>query len=350
MSLPNPFQWIAIYPFFFKSTFVNFRFRFCLVFADSTSKLCLKDLSKELTEELTSKLNRNKDVLNRFYRSFGLDPDLLHDELDRRNIGKIFPDTPVKLLKEVFEALKLYDFAEFLEKATKPRTLRPALPLKEIEKLSSVSNRPTKVYSKAKVLIVDVCGPCETTADNDVETAASFFKAQNSRNEVTTLKTDSFKELSADLDDLARRKRTEREDDSRVQRREAHLKSLLENKFPDSWIKFKAREKFRGRRGIPEDLYLRKEVEISRQLQVMERLNTEKDEQLLTLFSKEEPAMRNELKQLTEKREQWETERKPLIEKQIKEKEEELKKETKKFEMAFLSVIDKWIELQGTPK
>lgn len=67
----------------------------------------------ELTEELTSKLNKNKDVLNRFYRSFGLDPDLMQDELGRRNIGKIFPDTPVKLLKEVFEALKLYDFAEY---------------------------------------------------------------------------------------------------------------------------------------------------------------------------------------------------------------------------------------------
>ena len=198
------------------STFVNFRFCFCLVFADSTSKLCLKDLSMELTEELTYKLNRNKDVLNRFYRSFGLDPDLLHDELDRRNIGKIFPDTPVKLLKEVFEALKLYDFAEFLEKATKPRTLRPALPLKEIEKLSSVSNRPTKVYSKAKVLIVDVCEACETSADNDVETAGSFFKAQNSRNEVTTLKTDSFKELLEDLDGLARGKRKEESDDSRT--------------------------------------------------------------------------------------------------------------------------------------
>jgi len=91
----------------------------------------LKDLSEELTEELTSKLNRNKDVLNRFYRSFGLDPDLLHDELDRKNIGKIFPDTPVKLLKEVFEALIFFDFTKFLENATKPRALRPTLPLKE---------------------------------------------------------------------------------------------------------------------------------------------------------------------------------------------------------------------------
>ena len=309
----------------------------------------------ELTEELTSKLNRNKDVLNRFYRSFGLDPDLLHDELDRRNIGKIFPDTPVKLLKEVFEALKLYDFVEFLEKATKPRTLRPALPLKEIEKLSSVSNRPTKVYSKAKVLIVDVCEACETSADNDVEKAGSFFKAQNSRNEVTTLKTDSFKELLADLDDLARRRRGEINDDRRAQARGAHLTILLENKFPDSWIKLKVREGFGGlfgnARDIPDDYYpLEEEPEIIRRLQLMGHFNTEKGEQLLTLFSKEEPAMRNELKQLTEKRQQWETERKPLIEKQIKEKEEELKKETDKFEMAVLNVIDKWIELHPNDK
>ena len=304
----------------------------------------------ELTEELTSKLNRNKDVLNRFYRSFGLDPDLLHDELDRRNIGKIFPDTPVKLLKEVFEALKLYDFAEFLEKATKPRTLRPALPLKEIEKLSSVSNRPTKVYSKAKVLIVDVCEACESSVDNDVETAGSFFKAQNSRNEVTTLKTDSFEDLLADLNGLKRSMRKEESGDSRAQIREAHLKNLLENKIPDSWIKLKVREGFRPLPGFPDDLHLRQEVEITRQLQLMGRFNTERDEQLLTLFSKEEPAMRNELKRLTKKREQWKTKRKPLIEKQIKEKEEEMKQESEKFEMAVLSVIDKWIELHPNDK
>ena len=304
----------------------------------------------ELTEELTSKLNRNKDVLNRFYRSFGLDPDLLHDELDRRSIGTIFPDTPVKLLKEVFEALKLYDFAEFLEKATKPRTLRPALPLKEIEKLSSVSNRVIKVCSKAKVLIVDVCGACESSADNDVETAGSFFEAQNSRNEVTTLKTDSFKELLADLDDLARRKRKEREDDSRAQRREAHLKNLLENKIPDSWTKLKARE-FRELYHIPDEAYIEDEEMYKIGMQQMMRYKTKKDdEQPLTLFTKEEPAMRNELKELTEKREQWKTERKPLIEKQIKEKEEELKKETEKIETAVLSDIDKWIEIHPNDK
>ena len=264
------------------------------------------------------------------------------------NIGKIFPDTPVKLLKEVFEALKLFDFAEFLEKATKPRTLRPALPLKEIEKLSSPSNRPTKVYSKAKVLIVDVCEACETSADNDVEKAGSFFKAQNSRNEVTTLKTDSFKELLADLDDLARRKREEKSDVSRAQTRQVLLKELLKNKIPDSWIKLKAAERSREFYGFSEEVYLEEEDEIC--MELMPRFNTKKDEQILTLFPKEEPGMRNELKQLTEKREQWETERKPLIEKQINEKEEELKKETEKFEMAVLSVIDKWIELHPNDK
>ena len=307
----------------------------------------------ELTEELTYKLNRNKDVLNRFYRSFGLDPDLLHDELDRRNIGKIFPDTPVKLLKEVFEALKLYDFAEFLEKATKPRTLRPALPLKEIEKLSIVSNRPTKVYTKAKVLIVDVCGACETSADNDVETAGSFFKAQNSRNEVTTLKTDSFKELLEDLDGLARGKRKEESDDSRTQKRETHLKRLLKNKIPDSLIKLKATKQFREigeERDIRHEVFFLEQEHERRMQQIIQSFNITKDEQLLTLFSKEEPAMRNELKELKEKREQWKTERKPLIEKQIEEKEEELKKETEKIEMAVSSVIDKWIELHPNDK
>ena len=301
----------------------------------------------ELTEELTSKLNRNKDVLNRFYRSFGLDPDLLHDKLGRRNIGKIFPDTPVKLLKEVFEALKLYDFAEFLEKATKPRTLRPALPLKEIEKLSDASNRPTKVYSKAKVLIVDVCGAFKKSANKDVETAGSFFKAQNSRNEVTTLKTDYFKELLADLENLARRLIEENIDDNRAQTREALLKELLKNKIPHSWIKLKALEEFREL--YPDEL-CGEEEEDEICMQRMLRVNTKTDEQLLTLFSKEEPAMRNELKELTEKREQWETERKPLIEKQLKEKKEELTKETEKFEMSVLSVIDKWIELHPDDK
>ena len=303
----------------------------------------MKDLSKEVTEELTSRLNRNQDVLNQFYRSFGLDPDLLYDARDRRrNIGKFFPDTPIKLLKEVFEALKLYDFAEFLEKAAKRRTLRPGLPLKEIEKLSKVSNRPTKVYSKAKVLIVEFGEDYRTS----VETAASVFRAQNSRNEVTT---SSFNGLSADLDKLLRSKRYDESEDTKAREREEDLKMLLQNKIADSYNKWKTRrEKLERQSDVDYDSYWEEEYEIARQHEAT--FLTKTDEQRLSIFYKEEPQMKNELKELTEKIEKWKNERKPMIEKQIKQKEEELKKEIEKLEMTVLSVIDEWIEVRPNDK
>ena len=309
--------------------------------------MCLKDLSKEVTEELTSRLNRNKDVLNQFYRSFGLNPDLLYDARDRRrNIGKFFPDTPIKLLKEVFEALKLYDFAEFLEKATKRRTLRPALPLKEIEKLSNVSNRPTKVYSKAKVLVVGFSEDYPTS----VETAASVFTAQNSRNEVTTSSpTASFKELSADLDKLLRSKIEDEMNDREARGREEVLKMLLENKISDSYNRWKRRrEQLETWGNFDYEYGWGKEYEIARQHEAT--FLTKTDEQRLSVFYKEEPQMKNELKELTEKIEKWKNEGKPLIEKQIKQKEEELKKEIEKLEMTVLSVIDEWIEVRPNDK
>ena len=151
----------------------------------------MKDLSKEVTEELTFRLNRNKEIQNQFYRSFGLQPDLPYDELT--NIRNIFPDTPFKMLKEVFETLQLFDFAELLL----------LFRLKEIEKLSNVSNRPTKVYSKAEVLIIELCGGPQTAADNDrndAERVESFSKALNSQNEITTLTSNHLKKSFVELD------------------------------------------------------------------------------------------------------------------------------------------------------
>ena len=150
-----------------------------------------------------------------------------------------------------------------------------------------------------------------------------------------------------DLDDLERGKREE-SDNWRAQKREWHLKRLLEYKIPDSWIKLKKREEFI--KFLPDPYYVRNDLEKEAVISgwLMDYFNAKRDEKLLTLFSTEEPG--NELKQLTKKREQWKTERKPLIEKQIKEKVEELKKETEKFEMAVSSVIDKWIELHPDDK
>ena len=313
----------------------------------------MKDLSKEVTEELTFRLNRNKDVQNQFYRSFGLHPDLPYDELNYqpKNIRNIFPDTPVKLLKEVFEALQLFDFAEFLEKATKPRTLRPALPLKEIEKLSNVSNRPTKVYSKAEVLIIEFCEGPSTAANNDrndAERVGSFFKALNSQNEITSLNSNHSKKSFVELDYLVKVKKEEETVDRREGEREKYLKTLLENKIPESHKKEQTRKgggliktgyhisfSSLGRKTVLN----KEEVGIGR---LAGRLVPNTDERLLSAFYEEEPAMRKKLNELAESRKKWSNGRKPSIEKQIQEKEEELKNTTEKLEIGVSDVIDKW--------
>ena len=107
-----------------------------------------------MTTELTSRLSSDPTALDRFYRSLGLDSTKIYSRRGQWSITEFFPDNPIKMLKEVFEALKLYDLVELLERVTKPRTLHPALSLKEIETLQDASDHPTKFYSKAEVLII----------------------------------------------------------------------------------------------------------------------------------------------------------------------------------------------------
>ena len=115
----------------------------------------MKDLSEETIAEVTSRLRSDEVSCNQFYHSFGLEnphPKKMFREIG--NIGKLFPDTPIKLVRDVCRALQLFDLVELLEKALKPRTLRPALPLKEITKLLSYCNRPTTFYSNVKIVFV----------------------------------------------------------------------------------------------------------------------------------------------------------------------------------------------------
>ena len=137
-----------------------------------------------MTTELTSRLLSDPTALDRFYRSFGLDSTKFYSRRGQWSITEFFPDTPIKMLKEVFEALKLYDLLELLERVTKPRTLHPALSLKEIETLQDASDRPTKFYSKAEVLIIQ---NDENVAGNNAEKIGTFFKALNSQTQVTSL-------------------------------------------------------------------------------------------------------------------------------------------------------------------
>lgn len=95
--------------------------------------------------------------MKEFYQSFGLDREKMHYR-GLEKIRELFPDTPVTLLRDVFEKLQLYDLVDLLEKV-KPRTLRPAFPMKEMDKLVNArKQRPPKFYRKAEVLIVEYSG------------------------------------------------------------------------------------------------------------------------------------------------------------------------------------------------
>ena len=70
----------------------------------------------------------------------------------------------------------------------------------------------------------------------------------------------------------------------------------------------------------------------------------EKNERLLSLFQEEESAMRKELRELVEKREQWANERMLMIE-EIEREEEKLERENEKFAATVLSFTEKWMTL-----
>ena len=158
-----------------------------------------------MTTELTSRLSSDPTALDRFYRSFGLDSTKFYSRRGQWSITEFFPDTPIKMLKEVFEALKLYDLVELLERVTKPRTLHPALSLKEIETLQDASDRPTKFYSKAEVLTIQ---NDENVVGNNAEKIGTFFKALNSQTQVTSLSVEPRRKLLDELYWLRREPQT----------------------------------------------------------------------------------------------------------------------------------------------
>ena len=298
-------------------------FLFCL---GLTFKLCLKDLSDQIVNELTRSLQRDPVAVELFYQSFGLDQlhggvlrDIGgrhparalsgHNLLLLRTIRELFPDTPVRLLKDIFEALKLYDLAELLEKE-KPRTLRPALPLKEIEKLPNASNRPITFYNKAAVLIIDVS---IGAADDNAERIGSFFKSLNSRNEVTAITAGSLNKIIKDLIELEQIEGKERFEEQHEKR----LKVRLQN----------CAQKREG---------LKKNVEMGQKT----------GKRFRNVLDREESEIKMEL-EMIERRKQWTNERKREIEKEKEQKKEELQKEKEKFQTAVSAVTDRWVQNKG---
>ena len=141
-------------------------------------RLCLKDLSQLVTGELNQRLGADATAMEKVSRFFGLKGDPFFFSF--LPIESFFPDTTVSVLKECFEALRLYDLAEILAKV-KPRALCPVLSSEQVEKLQ-LGDRRTKHYSKMAVVVVDVCSEKGTA-----EMIETLFKDLSPKNEVNVI-------------------------------------------------------------------------------------------------------------------------------------------------------------------
>ena len=157
------------------------------LFLDSFHKPGYKDLTEEVTSELRRRIVADSDSARLILQSFGITHDIIlqHPIRNVADVFNIFPNTPVKLLKDVFEALQLYDLVELLEKPANPfatRSLQPALSLDEIRKLRNTAGRPISYHSRAAVLIF-----AADTQDSSVKGIETFFKDLNLNSKVTVI-------------------------------------------------------------------------------------------------------------------------------------------------------------------
>ena len=142
-------------------------------------------MNERVISEIRERLNRDRGAFKRVLQSFGI----TKNPLPLRNFSSIFqlfPDTPVTMLKDVFEALQLYDLLELLEiKSIKPHSsLQLAYTLDEIKKRNGVADLPTTYHSCGAVLII--------TDDENVSIASAiktFFTDLDNKSDVTEILT-----------------------------------------------------------------------------------------------------------------------------------------------------------------
>lgn len=156
-------------------------------------------MRRELIERL-----RDEGVRQNFLRFFGLQRNIHLNFYDPGegifdHIGYFFPDTPISVLKECFEALQLYDFVEFLAAKVRPRSLHSVLSPEEIEKLKT-GNLSTNFHSNAFVLIIN-----DTAESVNAQKIEKFCRDLNLRNVVTLIDSTLKVEKRRELCDLKRK-------------------------------------------------------------------------------------------------------------------------------------------------
>ena len=144
------------------------------------------------------KLSVDKVGLERVFRFFGLKVDFKsssHVSFMKR-ITRSFPNTPVDLMRQCFEALQMYDLVDLLEKAVKTISLRPVLSSGEVETLRT-GNLPTKSHNNVVVLVVN-----DSADKNFNQKIEGFFKELNSQNDVTVIGSSLSEEKLKELKDF----------------------------------------------------------------------------------------------------------------------------------------------------
>ena len=141
-------------------------------------------MNERVISEIKERLKRDPAAFKRVIQSFGI-PKKPSRLSSFSTIVRLFPDTPVTMLKDVFEALQLYDLLELLEikSAIKPhRSLQLAYTLDEIKKLNGVADLPTTYHSCGAVLII--------TDDENVSSSSAiktFFTDLDNKRDVTEI-------------------------------------------------------------------------------------------------------------------------------------------------------------------
>ena len=142
-------------------------------------------MDTSLISLIQERLERDHDAFKRVLQSFGITENPRLSFMNFSSIFQLFPDTPVTMLKDVFEALQLYDLLELLEmkSAIKPlRSLQLACTLDEIKKRNGVADLPTTYHSCGAVLII--------TDDVNVSNASAiktFFTDLDKKSDVTEI-------------------------------------------------------------------------------------------------------------------------------------------------------------------
>ena len=168
------------------------------------------------------KLSADRVGLDRVFRFFGLKVDFrpFRHVSCMRQIAHSFPNTPVDLMRQCFEALQMYDLVDLLEKAVKTSSLRPVLSSGEVETLRT-GNLPTKSHNNVVVLVVN------DSADKDLNQKIEvFFKELNSQNDVTVIGSFRSEEKLKELNDLKCKQMHLKRKQMHLKRKQMHLKRV----------------------------------------------------------------------------------------------------------------------------